>query len=325
MLAKAGQYLLVFLAIVLANFALPRMMPGDPTDCLTGTALDLPYQLDDETKARLLQYHGLDKPLPAQFLRYLGNLCRLDLGRAIYYQCPVSRLIGERLPWTLLLAGTSLLASVVLGAGLGAVAAYRRGSRLERGLVCGVLGLRAMPVYLLGMLAIVFFSVKLSLFPLGGAAGSFARYSSPLAAGWDILRHLTLPVLVLTVEQMTGSFLTVRGSMVPVLGETYMLAAEAKGLPWGRRVFRYGMRNAVLPLYAGLGMRLGSLVTGVIFVETVFNYPGMGRLTYEAVMVHDYPVLQGVFLIAALTVIGANALVDATYRFVDPRARAADG
>jgi peptide/nickel transport system permease protein len=323
--AKAGQYLLVLLAIVVVNFTLPRVMPGDPTDCLTGTPADLPYHLDEEARAHLLAYHGLDQPLPRQFLHYLANLFRFDLGYAIYYKCPVSRLIGERLPWTLLLAGTSLLLSVALGAALGAVAAYRRGSSLERGLVYAILGMRAMPAYLMGMLAIVFFGVKLNLLPLGGATDSFARYSSPLAAGSDILRHMVMPVLVLTAEQMTGSFLTVRSSMVPVLGETYMLAAEAKGLAWGRRVFRYGMRNAVLPLYAGMGMHLGFLVTGVIFVETVFNYPGVGQLTYEAVMVHDYPVLQGVFLLSALAVIGTNALVDATYRFVDPRARAGDG
>ena len=324
-LPKAGQYLLVVLLIVLFNFTLPRLMPGDPTDSLTGTDVDAPYTLDEETRERLLEYHGLDRPLPIQFLNYIANIARCDLGYAIYYKCPVTDLVGSRLPWTLLLAGTAFVLSTAAGVLLGAVAAFSAGSRLDRTLTGALLGIRAMPAYLLGMLAIIVFSVALGAFPLGGATSPFATYSSPLATAADILWHMMLPLAVLTIAQIAGVFLTMRNAIVSVLGETYMLMAEAKGLPVRRRVFSYGMRNAILPLYSRVGVRLWLLATGTIFIEKVFNYPGMGRLAYEATMVHDYPVLQGIFLVTALAIVSANILVDATYWLVDPRAKQTGG
>lgn len=322
---KGSQYVLAVFAIVLFNFTLPRLMPGDPTDSLTGTDVDAPYTLDEETREKLLEYHGLDSPLPAQFARYLGNLARCDLGYAIYYKCPVSELLWERMPWTLFLAGTAFVLSTVVGVVLGTVAAFRAGSRFDRTLSGALLGIRAIPAYLTGMLAIIVFSVGLALFPLGGATSPFATYSSPLATAVDILWHMMLPLLVLTLAQIAGVFLTMRNAMISILGETYMLMAEAKGLPRRRRFFCYGMRNAILPLYTRIGMRLGFLVTGALFVENVFNYPGMGRLAYEATMVHDYPVLQGIFLVTALAIVGANIVVDVTYRLVDPRVKQAGG
>ena len=325
MLGKLGQYALVVVILILANFALPRMMPGDPTDCLTGTDVDLPYQLDDETRQRVLEYHGLDKPVTHQLLGYFVNLARLDLGYAIYYKCSVSSLIAERLPWTLLLAGSSFLLSAALGVSLGTVAACRHGSRLDRVIVGVLMGIRAMPAYLLGMLVIIVFSVQLRLLPLGGAATPFVNYATLGQAGLDILRHLTLPALVLTLEQVAGTAIIMRNSVVAVQGETFMLLAEAKGLSRSRRLLRYGMRNAILPVYTRLGIHLGFLVSGTVFVETVFNYPGMGRLAYEAALVHDYPVLQAIFLLTTLCVVGANLLVDVTYPFLDPRVRAEHG
>ena len=323
MATRIGQYVLVIFVIILLNFALSRMMPGDPTQSMTGTNLDAPSELDEETRARLLEYHGLDKPLPRQFLTYLGNLARLDLGYAIYYKCQVLALIAERLPWTILLAGTSFVLSALAGVVLGTVAAYRQGTRLDRGLVASLLGVRAMPAYLVGMLAILIFSARLKLFPLGGATAPFARYASAWGTAADILWHLALPALVLSMGQTATVFLLARNSTVPVLGEPYMTVAEAKGLSWSRKVFRYGMRNAILPVYTRLGMQLGFLVTGTIFIENVFHYPGMGRLIYEAALVHDYPVLEGIFLVTTLSIVGANLFVDCTYRLVDPRVRGA--
>ena len=320
MLHRIGQYALVLAAAVVINFALPRLMPGDPTDRLTGTDLDLAGSLDQQTRERLLSYYGLDKPLAVQFVRYLEELSHLDLGYAYYYGCPVSQLIWERLPWTLLVVGGSLLLATALGLGLGSLAAYRQGTALDKLLVSGLVWLRAVPPYLLGMLAIVVLSVKLSLFPLGGAAAPFAQYGSVWSAAGDIAAHAALPVLVLMLGELPMTFLVMRNSMVSVLGENYMLAARAKGLTRARRLFRYGMRNALLPLYTRLGLRLGTLFGGAIFVETVFNYPGIGRLVYDASLVHDYPVLQGIFLLIAAAVVAANLLVDSTYRLLDPRA-----
>ncbi len=321
-LLKAGQYLLVILIILAFNFLLPRLMPGDPTNFLTGTDVDAPYVMDSQTRARLLEYYGLDKPLPVQFLGYVANIARGDLSYSIYYKTPVSRLLAQRIPWTLLLAGTAFVLSTVIGVVLGALSAFRAGSRLDRALTGVLLGIRATPEYLLGMLAILSFGVALHVLPLGGATSPFPRYSSPCAAVADILRHLALPVAVLTISQVADVFLTMRNAMVSILGEPYLLLAEAKALPLRRRIFSYGMRNAILPLYSRMGIRVGLLATGAIFVENVFNYPGMGRLAYEATMVHDYPTLQGMFLVTALAIVGANMLVDATYRRIDPRAGA---
>ncbi len=322
MLARAGQYVLIVLAILVFNFALPRLMPGDPTDVMTGTDVDGSIHLDEAARQKILAYHGLDKPLHVQFLHYLGNLARLDLGHAVYFKAPVSRLLAGRLPWTLLLAGSAFVLSTLLGVLLGALAARRQGSVADRSLLSAVLGVQAMPAYLIGMLFIVAFASFLGAFPLGGASSPFATYPSPVHAALDILWHLALPLAVLVLEQTAGVFLVMRSSMVATLGEPYMTLAEAKGLSGTRKLFRYGMRNSILPLYTRLGIQVGFLVTGTLFIETVFNYPGMGRLTYEATLVHDYPVLQGVFLVTALSIVGANILVDCTLRFVDPRTEA---
>jgi len=318
---RIGQSVAVILVMLVINFLLPRVMPGDPTQTLTGTNLDLPYTLDETARARMLAYYGLDESLPRQFVSYLGNLCRGDLGYAYYFQCDVSRLIAERLPWTLLLAGSSLVLATLLGMVLGTVAAYWQGTWIDRWLIVGVIGWKAAPSYLLGMLAILLFSVTLGWCPLGGALSPMARYPSALAAAGDLLRHLALPALVLSLEHAARIFTLMRATMVGVRGEAFMTLAAAKGLPFRRLLFRHGMRNALLPLHHRLGIYLGSLVAGAIFVESVFNYPGMGRLAYEAVLVHDYPVLQGVFLLTTTAIVGANLLVDATAHLVDPRVK----
>ena len=325
MLRKILQYGLAFFVIILLNFLIPRIMPGDPTDCLLGTNEDAQFNLSPEDRARLLSYHGLDRPLHEQFGRYLVNLARLDLGYAIYYKRPVSSLIAERLPWTILLMGTSFFLSALIGVVLGSVAAHRQGTRSDQALTSTVLVFRAIPAFIFAMLAIIFFAVYLKAFPLGGATSSITRYANPFSAGADILWHLFLPVLVLTLEQVAGPFLLMRNSMVTVLGETYVTMAHAKGLPGRRILHRYEMRNAILPVFTRLGMHLGFLVTGAIFIETVFKYPGMGRLIFDAVHFHDYPVIQGVFLVVALSILAANICVDILYRYLDPRIRGSLG
>ncbi len=321
MLRKILQYGLAFFVIILLNFLIPRIMPGDPTDCLLGTNEDAQFNLSPEDRARLLSYHGLDRPLHEQFGRYLVNLARLDLGYAIYYKQPVSSLIVERLPWTILLMGTSFFLAALIGVVLGSFAAHRQGTRSDQALTSTVLVFRAIPAFIFAMLAIILFGVILKAFPLGGATSSITRYANPFCAGADILWHLFLPVFVLTLEQVAGPFLLMRNSTVTVLGETYVTMAHAKGLPRRRILHRYEMRNAVLPVFTRLGMHLGFLVTGAIFIETVFKYPGMGRLIFDAVQFHDYPVIQGVFLVVALSILVANICVDILYRYLDPRIR----
>jgi peptide/nickel transport system permease protein len=321
MFRKVLQYILALFVIILLNFLIPRMMPGDPTDCLLGTNQDAQFNLSPEDRARLLSYYGLDRPVIVQFGHYLANLAALDLGHAVYYKRPVSSLIAERLPWTMLLMGASFFLSTILGVVLGSAAAHRQGAMSDHALTSAVLVFRAIPAFILGMLAIVLFGVILGIFPLGGATSSITRYGSPFSAGADIIWHLLLPVMVLTLEQTAGPFLLMRNSMVAVLGETYVAMARAKGLPERRILHRYEMRNAILPVFTRLGMHAGFMITGAIFIETVFKYPGMGRLIFEAVQFHDYPVIQGVFLVVAVSILAANICVDVLYRYLDPRIR----
>jgi peptide/nickel transport system permease protein len=318
---RFSHYILTLAVITVLNFLIPRVMPGDPVNFLLGTEQDLPVQIDEETRQMLLEYHGLDKPITHQFLRYISNLAHLDLGFAIYYKCKVSTLILNRLPWTILLMGTSFCLATLIGIILGAASGYRQGTKTDQALLGSAVVMGSIPVFLLGMLAVIFLSVKLKLFPLGGATSPFAQYSSSASAALDILWHLALPALVLTMEQVMGTFLLMRNSMVTILGEPYMLYAHAKGLSRYRVAFQHGVPNAVLPVFTRLGMKVGFLITGTIFIETIFNYPGVGRLTYEAVLMHDYPVIQGIFFISMLSIVGANALVDGFYRYIDPRIR----
>ncbi len=312
------SYLVTLWAVLTLNFLLPRLMPGDPLAALLDPSSS-DYVFDPEVRAALASYYGLDRPLPEQYVRYLWGAFRGDLGRSIRLNRPVADLIAAHLPWTLLLVGTALLLSSALALLGGTEAAWRRGSRADRALVATNILLANVPVYFTGMLLILLFGARLRWLPMAGGRTPFARYPSALAAVLDIGRHLLLPALTLTLAMLGTKFLLLRNTMVTLLGEDFMLVARAKGLPEGRLKWGHAFRNAVLPFVAHLAAHAGMAVTGAVFIETLFNYPGMGRLIFESVTARDYPVIQGVFLVVSVVVLTANLAADLLNARLDPR------
>lgn len=315
-----GAFVLTLAVVLTLNFLLPRIMPGDPI-----TALEDPtstfYVNDGATRAALLRYYGLDRPLAAQYAHYVLDLATGNLGWSIRMHAPVATLIRDHLPWTLLLVVPSLAVASLISLVAGAHAGWTRGSTVDRALILLFSAVRTVPAFLLGTLALLVLSARLGWFPLGGARTPFASYATPWAELADILRHWALPAAVLTVELLGGQFLLMRNSMVSVLGEDFMLVARAKGLARWQLKYRHGVRNAILPFFTLLWIQLGFAVTGTIFVEAVFSYPGMGTLTVQAVGARDYPLLQGIFLVFAVAVLTANLVADLTYARLDPRVR----
>ncbi len=318
--ARPALYLATLWVVVTLNFLLPRVMPGDPLDALQDPTNGA-YLSDDATRGRVLAYYGLDRPLWEQYARYLGGLATGDLGWSIHHNTPVRDLIGMRLPWTLALVLPSLVVASAVSLVAGVEAGWARGSTLDRSLVVTFTLLRAVPVFVLGVFAIALFGVQLAWLPLSGATTAFRRYDGFWDQALDVLQHWALPAGVLTLETATAHFLLMRNSMVGVVNEPFIAVGRAKGLSERALKYRHALRNTLLPSVTALAAQVGFAVSGAVFVETLFAYPGMGRLLADAVGARDYPVLQGGFLVVAVTVLLANAAVDAVYGLVDPRTR----
>lgn len=312
---KVAQYALVLLVTVTLIFLLPRLMPGSPLAYLAGEDVG---SLTPQDRARIVSEAGLDRPLGEQYVRFLGQLVRGDLGYSFQQNKPVSAILAARLPWTLLLTGTALVLSTVAGVACGALAAWRRGGRTDIGALLLFIFLDSLPSFWLGMILIADFGVRLGLFPTFGA-----RDVGPGSAGvsyWvDVAHHLVLPVTTLTLVSVSATFLTMRYSLLTVLGEEYVTVASAKGLAGHQVLLRHALRNALLPVATVFLLNLGQAVAGATVVETVFSYPGVGRLMYEAGLSRDYPLLQGGFLLITLCILAANVVADLLYPLLDPR------
>jgi peptide/nickel transport system permease protein len=321
-ITKVVNYGITILVLLSFNFFLPRIMPGDPFAFLTGEpTMDMPVVLDEEIKAKLLTYYGLDKPLLQQFSDYMLNLLHGNLGWSIHYNAPVWEILIGSLKWTLLLVGTSTVIYMVSGIILGAVSAWKKGKKMDAGLLALILSISSFPSFFLGMLFIIILGVNLHLFPISGARTPFVEYSTLFEEIIDILHHLILPAVTLILTSIGGIYLLTRNSMLNVLDEDYILTARAKGLSEGYIMRRHALKNALLPISTVIALIAGFMVMGTILVETVFAYPGVGRLLYDAVLVRDYPLLQGAFLIITLTIIAANFVADMIYVYLDPRVK----
>ncbi|MDQ3974171.1 MAG: ABC transporter permease [Actinomycetota bacterium] len=313
-----GAYALTVFVLVTLNFFLPRVMPGDPIAALV-TPEAATFVHDETLRRELRSYYGLDRPLGVQYLQYLGDLATGDLGTSIRYQTPVSRLVRERLPWTVLLTGSALTLAVAAGLLAGVHSAWRRGEPVDRGLLAVFLGLRNVPVFFLASLAVFAFAVQLGWVPLAGARTLFADTGGLLGQSADVAHHLLLPAAVLATQFAAGYYLVMRANMVGELGADYLVLGRVKGLRERRLKYRYAARNALLPVVTLMALQVSHAVTGAVFVETVFAYPGMGRLLFDAVEFRDYPTLQACFLVLTLVVVTANFLADLAYRRLDPR------
>jgi peptide/nickel transport system permease protein len=309
-------YLVALLVIVSINFVLPRMMPGDPLMAIYGE--EALVAMTPELKAFLLRSFALDRPLWQQFLAYLGQIIQGNLGFSYYHSAPTLEVIMGRLPWTLLLVGTALMLSTSLGVFLGIESGWRRGKSLDRMMLSGVMTLSGFPDFFLGMVLLLVFGVFLKFLPLSGSLTPYSGLSGfPLV--FDLLRHLILPVSALTLGHVAANYFLTRSTMVTVIKEPYILAARAKGLPERTIQYRHAGRNALLPMVTRTGIWLGRIVTGTLFVEVIFAYPGLGSLTYQALLTRDYAVLQGVLLLVAILVLVVNFCADLVYVRMDPR------
>lgn len=320
MLRRALGYISSLWAILTFNFLLPHWLPGDPLAALLDPESS-DYVYNAQVRAALENYYGLDRSLTQQYTSYLTGAFTGDLGQSIRLNQPVSDLLRSHLPWTLLLTLTALGVASLVGVWGGAEAAWRRNSLADKTLVTISVIISNAPVFFSGMILLIIFSVKLDWLPLAGGRTPFARYDNLWGAVQDYGRHLVLPALTLTLALVGSKFLLVRNTTIGVLGEDYMLVARAKGLSARRIKHHHALRNAVLPFIHHLAAHAGFALTGALFIETLFNYPGMGRLIFESVVARDYPVIQGVFLVVSTVVLSANLLADWLSYQLDPRIR----
>jgi peptide/nickel transport system permease protein len=289
-------------------FLLLRLAPGDPAAILAGDAAS-PEQII-AIRTRL----GLDQPIFIQFVDWIGRLLHGDLGTSIISNQPVTRLIGERLEPTLALAATTILFAVIVAVPLGVISAWRHGTWIDRGVMTfSVLGF-SVPVFVLGYLWIFALAMELQWLPVQG-------YVSFRQGLWPFLERLILPTLTLSVIYIALIARITRASVLEVLGEDYIRTAHAKGVGERAVLTRHALRNAAVPIISVIGIGIALLISGVVITESVFNLPGLGRLTVDAVLARDYPVIQGVILLFSAVYILINLAVDVSYTIFDPRIR----
>jgi peptide/nickel transport system permease protein len=289
---------------------------GDPTTQLAR----LPRASPEEIQ-QLRAAYGLDKPVLAQFADYAGDTLRGDLGISQKSRREVWTEIGEALPWTLLLVGTGTLLATVIGTWLGIVAATRRGTRTDDGLLGFSLLTYSAPEYWIGILLILVFAVAIPIFPAGLQMTPGADYTG-LEKVLDVGEHLVLPATAMTLMLLGQYFVIMRSSMVDVLTEDFITVKRATGLPWARVVRSHAVPNALLPLVTLSAIQFGVVMGGAITIETIFSWPGLGELGYQAINDKDFPVLQGTFLVFSVSVIVLNFLADCLYFVLDPRVQA---
>lgn len=317
--ATLASYLLMIFVLLTLNFFLPRAMPGDPIESLVSQGSDS-FVFGEQARAELEEYYGLDRPLGTQYVDYLSRMARGDLGRSIVTNTPVRDEVGRRLPWTLLLIGSSIVLSSVIGLVAGIHSGWRRDRPIDRTMMTVLLAIREFPPFLLGSLLLFFFAVKLDWLPLFGARTPFSGSFGSLEQVLDIGRHALLPILVLTTGLTAGIYLTMRAGMVSELGSDHLLLGRAKGLRQRRLKYRYAARNGLLPVVSLTAVEIGFAVTVNVLVERVFSYPGLGGLMFESIGVRDYPTIQGTFLVFSVGIVTVNAVADLLYRRLDPRA-----
>ena len=306
---KALRYALTLITIISLNFFIPRLMPGDPVINLAGEEISF-----NEDQIEIIREEmGLTKPLGLQYLNYWKDILQLKLGYSYHFHQEVSRLLFGRMQWTLLLVRISVVFGAIIGAFFGSRAGWksgRFGSRLSTSLF---LFFYSVPPFFMAILFLYFFAFKLGIFPLKGYYGTGTLP--------DIIWHLVLPVLVLTLFTSARNFVIMRGSVLQEKNRLYPLFARAKGLSDKQVLNRHVFWNASLPLITLIALDFGFIFSGALFIEIVFSMNGMGTLIYDSIKALDYPVLQGAFLVIALMIVSANILADITYSLVDPRVR----
>ncbi len=315
---KVLNSLVTLMLVVMLNFVLFRMMPGNPINTMVPNDPKIPQ----EYKEQLIEKYGLLDPLPEQFVKYLKSVFTLDFGDSfIYRNTAATDLILENLRWTLLLTGTSSVLMVLIGMSIGVISAWKRGSWFDTSSLAFSLFFYAMPTFWFGMMLIVMFAIELPWFPSGGALTIGTDFSYTVDSIVDMLKHLFLPMISLTVGSIAAFSIIMRGSLIDVMTEEYITTARAKGLTETQVLRHHAVPNAMLPMVALIAIDMAFVVGGAFQTEVVFNYPGIGWATVEATYQLDFPVLQAAFFLIAIVVIFANLAADVLMVYLDPRVK----
>lgn len=317
LLTQLLQGFALVLAVVVLNFLLVHAAPGDPVETIAGAS----GGMSEDLKEDLRRQYGLDQPLPTQLGVYLGKVLSGDLGYSYFFNLPVAGLILERVPATLLLVLSAVLMAFGIGTTLGVLASRRPNGLLSQAItVISMVGFAA-PVFWTGIMLIILLGSVFPLFPISGMRSVSATGDAGFGDILDVLHHLVLPTLTLALVYLAQYSRLARASMLDVLGSDFVRTARAKGLAERVVLYKHALRNAVLPVVTMLGLQFGNLLAGAVLVETVFNWPGLGRLAFESVLRRDYPTILGVLLFSSIIVVVMNQLTDLTYRLIDPRIR----
>lgn len=311
------QGLALVLAVVVLNFVLVHAAPGDPVETIAGAS----GGMSPELMAQLRTQYGLDKSLPVQLGVYLGKVLQGDLGYSYFFNLPVTTMIAERVPATLLLVLSSVLLAFVVGTALGVLSSRKPNGMLSQFItVLSMVGFAA-PVFWLGIMLVILFASVLPILPVAGMR-SIESTGGGIADIVDVLHHLVLPTVTLSLVYLAQYSRLARSSMLDVLGSDFIRTARAKGLTDRVVLYKHALRNALLPVVTVLGLQFGNVLAGAILVETVFNWPGLGRLAFDSVLRRDYPTILGVLLFSSIVVVVMNQVTDLCYRFIDPRIKA---
>jgi len=306
-------YALAALVMVYASYLLPRMLPGDFVSAMYSSShVTLSAAQEQELRS---YYTGRDG-----FVWYLKDLVTFEWGYSYAFLSPISRLILQALPWTLLLMGSAHILSMVAGFFAGVEAAWRRGSTTEKSGVGLMTVLQGIPEIGTGVILLMVFAFYLGWFPAAGGETAYAEFSG-LERATDILKHLALPFTTLFLAYLPGNFLLTRAGMAMILKKQYLETARAKGLPPMRVRYAHAARNALLPMVTRFGLRIAFMVTGALIIETIYSYPGLGTLLFNAISQRDLPLVQGIVLFSSLAILLINLALESAYGFLDPRVR----
>jgi peptide/nickel transport system permease protein len=308
----------LFIGITLITFVVIHLAPGEPVEMQTA----LNPKASAQSRERLREFYGLDKPLHIQYITWLTRLAKFDFGRSFAPDGrPVIQKIRERIPVTLSINAIALVLEFVLAIPIGIIAATHRNSLLDKGITLFVFLGFAVPTFWLALLLMYFFGVKLGILPISGLHSIGADKLNGLPWFWDTAKHLVLPLGVATFGNLAGLSRYTRSTMLEVIGQDYIITARAKGLSERVVIWRHALRNALLPVITILGFSIPGLIGGSVIFETIFAIPGMGQLFYMGVMSRDYPLVMGILVIGAFLTLAGNLLADLAYAVADPRIR----
>lgn len=306
-------YALAALVMVYASYLLPRMLPGDFVSAMYSSShVTLSAAQEQELRSYYTAQDG--------FGQYLKDLVTLEWGYSYAFLSPISRLILQALPWTLLLMGSAHVLSMIAGFVAGVEAAWRRGRAAEKSGVGLMTVLQGVPEIGTGVILLMVFAFYLGWFPAGGGETAYAELTG-MAYVIDILKHLALPFTTLFLAYFPGNFLLTRASMVMILRKQFLETARAKGLPPVRVRYAHAARNALLPMVTRFGLRIAFMITGALVIETIYSYPGLGTLLFNAITQRDLPLVQGIVLFSSLAILLINLALESAYGFLDPRVR----